>query len=193
MDLRMATTEDAAAVQAIYAPYVESTPVSFELVPPTIDEMVRRIRKRQRTHPWLVAEADGSVVGYAYGGRFAARPAYDWSVETTVYVAHEAHRRGAGRALCTALLDLLAAQGYRQAMAGVTLPNPASVALHERLGFVQVATFAGAGWKFGTDHDVGWWQRPLTPAGVRRDGSPAAPVAVTDLPAEALASILGRR
>lgn len=193
MDLRMATTEDAAAVQAIYAPYVESTPASFELVPPTIVDMAGRIRERRRTHPWLVAEADGSVVGYAYGGRFAARPAYDWSVETTVYVARKAHRRGAGRALYTALLHLLAAQGYRQAMAGITLPNPASVALHERLGFVQVATFAGAGWKFGTDHDVGWWQRPLTPEDVPRDGTPASPVPVTDLPAEVLASILGTR
>ncbi|HEX6567960.1 MAG TPA: arsinothricin resistance N-acetyltransferase ArsN1 family B [Acidimicrobiales bacterium] len=180
MPIRMATAGDAGAVRAIYAPVVESTAVSFELAVPSEDEMAARIADRQPAYPWLVAESARGVTGYAYAGRFAARPAYDWSAETSVYVAETARGQGVGRALYAALLAILAAQGYRQAMAGIALPNQASVALHERAGFALVGVYRAVGWKFGAWHDVAWWQRGLAPA----DGVPQTPTPVDALPAD---------
>lgn len=182
MLLRSATVADAGAVWAIYAPTIESTAISFELTVPLVDEMALRIAERQPAHPWLVAEGSRGVVGYAYAGRFSARPAYDWSVETSVYTAGIARGQGVGRALYTALLAVLTAQGYRQAMGGIALPNPASVRLHEATGFKLVGVYRAAGWKFGAWHDVGWWQRPLR----RDDGPPQALVPVDALSADTL-------
>ena len=182
MPIRMATADDAGPVRAIYAPIVESTAISFELTVPSEQEMASRITDRQPAYPWLVAEGSDGVAGYAYAGRFAPRPAYDWSVETSVYVAETARGQGVGRRLYAALLAILSAQGYRQAMGGVALPNPASVALHEEAGFVPVGVYRAAGWKFGAWHDVAWWQRGLAEA----DGPPRAPTAVDSLPAGAL-------
>jgi L-amino acid N-acyltransferase YncA len=179
MHIRVATAADAAAVRAIYGPVIETSAISFELVVPSEDEMASRITGRQPSHPWLVAEGeDGQgVVGYAYAGRFSGRAAYDWSVETSAYIAEAARGRGVGRALYAALLALLTAQGYRQAMAGIALPNEASVRLHEGAGFTPVGVYRAVGWKFGTWHDVGWWQRPLVGA----DGPPARPTPLTEL------------
>lgn len=161
MEVRLATAADTAAVLAIYGPVVESTAISFETAVPGPDEVARRIVERQPAHPWLVADDAGAVAGYAYAGRFASRAAYDWSVETSVYI-HEARRgQGVGRTLYAALLAVLEAQGYRQAMAGIALPNAASVGLHEAMGFRPVGVYQAAGWKFGRWHDVGWWQRPI--------------------------------
>lgn len=186
MSIRLATAADALAVQAIYAPIVESTAISFELEVPSLDEIASRITDRQPGHPWLVDDIDGDVTGYAYAGRFAPRAAYDWSVETSVYVNHDHRSEGVGRRLYTALLDVLVLQGYRQAMGGIAMPNPGSVALHERLGFVHVGTFPAAGWKFGQWHDVGWWQRPLA----MDAGEPSAVVPVDELSSEALGEAL---
>lgn len=172
MLIRLATAADSGPVRAIYVPIVESTAISFELVVPSEQEMASRIADRQPAYPWLVADDDGRVAGYAYAGRFAVRPAYDWSVETSVYVAEAARGQGVGRGLYAALLAILIVQGYRQAMAGIALPNPASVALHERAGFAPVGVYRNAGWKLGAWHDVGWWQRPLA----RSYGVPQAPM-----------------
>jgi len=186
MRIRLASADDARAVRDVYAPVVESSAISFELSVPSVDEMAARIVGRQPTYPWLVAEsqADG-VVGYAYAGRFSGRAAYDWSVETSVYLAEAARGRGVGRALYEVLLALLAAQGYRQAMAGIALPNPASVALHERVGFAPVGVYRAAGWKFGAWHDVGWWQRPLADGEAGAQPPAGTPLPVTALPADA--------
>jgi L-amino acid N-acyltransferase YncA len=186
MHIRFATEADAPAVRAIYAPTVESTAISFELEVPSAAEMAARIVDRQPTYPWLVAEEAGSVRGYAYAGRFAARAAYDWSVETSVYVGEAAQRRGIGKALYTALFEVLSLQGYRRAMAGISLPNPASVALHEKLGFSLVGVYGAVGWKLGAWHDVGWWQRGLGPV----DSEPNTPVPLTELRADVLAAAL---
>ncbi len=188
MHIRVATASDAAAVRDIYGPVVETTAISFELVVPSEDEMAARITGRQPEHPWLVAEgADGQgVVGYAYAGRFSGRAAYDWSVETSVYLAEAARGRGVGRSLYAALLGLLTAQGYRQAMGGIALPNQASVRLHEGAGFTLVGVYRAVGWKFGAWHDVAWWQRPLAGA----DGPPTAPTPLTGLAPATLAAAL---
>jgi phosphinothricin acetyltransferase len=182
MKIRLATEPDAAAVLAIYAPMVRETATSFEVVPPTVPQMAARMVDRQPAYPWLVAEEAGSVTGYAYAGPFAARASYLWSVETSVYLAEDARGKGVGRALYVALFELLTAQGYRRVMAGIALPNPASVALHEKLGFTPVGTYRNVGWKLGAWRDVSWWQRGL---GTLED-EPPDPVPFTDLPEGAL-------
>lgn len=186
MLIRLATADDASAVRAIYAPVIESSAISFELVVPAEDEMATRIAGRQPAHPWLVAEDERGVTGYAYAGRFAARAAYDWSVETSAYIAASARGQGVGRALYAALLAILTAQGYRQAMAGIALPNRASVRLHEGAGFTPVGVYRAAGWKLGAWHDVGWWQRALAPA----EGAPSSPAPLDALPAGVLDAAL---
>ena len=175
-DVRTATEADAAAVQAIYAPVVRDTAISFEEEPPTVSEMARRIAATLETHPFLVFEEAGQVLGFAYAGALRVRAAYRWSAEITAYVDERARRRGIGRALYDGLLDILARQRFHAAFAGVALPNPASVALIEAVGFTHLGTYAEVGFKFGRWHDVAWWRRPLA------SGPPAGePIAFRDL------------
>jgi phosphinothricin acetyltransferase len=162
--IRYVTTEDAARLAAIYNPLVRETAVSFELEPVSPAEMARRVESVARTHPWIVIEEeiDGPILGYAYAAPHRDRPAYRWSVETTVYVDAGHRGQGLGKTLYTALLDLATSWGYATALAGIALPNPASVALHASVGFTQVGVFPRAGFKFDEWHDVGWWYRPLS-------------------------------
>lgn len=162
MRLRLATSDDALAIAEIYAPLVLDSAVSFELVPPDEAEMRRRILETLPQHPWLVAE-DGGLLGYAYAKQFKARAAYQWSAESSVYVRTSARGRGVGRALYQALIARLRAQGFAAVIGGITLPNEASVRLHEALGFEPVARFPAVGYKQGRWHDVGYWQLRLTP------------------------------
>lgn len=138
--------------------------------------MRRRIGDTLHLHPWLAAERDGEPLGYAYASQHRTREAYRWSCDVTVYVAPESHRQNVGSSLYTDLLAILTAQGFRSAFAGIALPNAASVALHERVGFVQIGTYRGVGFKLGAWHDVGWWQRSLTDS----SGMPAEPVPFQD-------------
>ncbi|MHB8233171.1 MAG: arsinothricin resistance N-acetyltransferase ArsN1 family B [Solirubrobacteraceae bacterium] len=159
--VRPASAQDAQACAAIYAPYVRDTAITFETEPPSQEEMVRRIAACSESHAWLVLEQAGRVVGYAYGGRFAARPAYRWASEVSVYLEQGRRRTGGGRALYEALFAALSQRGYRMAVAGMTLPNEASVALHRALGFQPVGTYRRIGFKHGAWHDVAWCQRAL--------------------------------
>ena len=168
--IRPATVNDAPAIAAIYRPIVESTPISFETVAPDADEMRRRIQEVLGSHVWLVCERDGVVAGYAYASAHRARAAYRWSVDTSVYVDDAFRRRGIGHALYLSLLAVLTAQGYANAFAGITLPGPASVGLHERAGFTPLGVYRRVGYKLGAWHDVGWWQRSLD---LRDDEPPA--------------------
>lgn len=161
MTVRDATEHDAKACAAIYQPYVIDTAITFEVDPPSPREMAARIADAQRTHAWLVLEDGGRVVGYAYGGPFKARAAYRWSCEVSVYLEMGRRRTGGGRALYTALLARLAERGYRTAVAGMTLPNDASVGLHRAMGFEPVGTYRRIGWKHGAWHDVAWTQRGM--------------------------------
>ncbi len=161
--LRRATARDAAGVQAIYAPVVRDTVISFELEPPTVAEIERRIVAVTRDFPWLVWEEEGAVAGYAYASRHKERFAYQWSVDVSAYV-HADHRgRGIGKRLYTHLLELLRERGFYNAYAGITLPNDASVALHESVGFAPFALYREVGFKRGAWHDVGWWRLRLAP------------------------------
>jgi L-amino acid N-acyltransferase YncA len=169
--IRDAVAADAERCTAIYAPYVRETAISFEGEPPAAEEMARRIAEAQRAHAWLVLEADGEVVGYAYGGPFMARAAYRWAVTVSVYLEQGRRRSGGGRALYEALFDRLAARGHRTALAGIALPNDASIGLHRALGFEPVGTYRRVGWKHGRWHDVAWYQRPLAD-----DDGPPAPL-----------------
>ena len=159
--IRVAREQDAQAIADVYAPAVTGRSTSFELTPPDATEMGRRVVTVLQQYPWLVCESSEMVLGYVYATAHRDRAAYRWSVDVAAYVSETAHRRGIGRALYTALFEILALQGYRSACAGVTLPNPASVALHEAMGFVQVGVYHRIGYKFGKWHDVAWFERPL--------------------------------
>jgi phosphinothricin acetyltransferase len=152
---------DAGSCAAIYAPHVEGGPVSFEEVPPDAAEMEARIAATQATHPWLVAAGGRGVIGFAYGCQHRSRAAYRWSADVSVYVADGGRRGGVGRALYVELLARLRDQGFHIACAGITLPNEASVALHESFGFESVGIYREIGWKAGAWRDVGWWQLRL--------------------------------
>jgi L-amino acid N-acyltransferase YncA len=160
-EIRLAQEDDAESLLAIYAPVVRETTISFEIEPPTIDEFRRRIRTTLAQRPWLVCEVHGDILGYAYGGAFRTRSAYQWTVEVTVYVHRLHRRRGIARALYTSLLECLRLQGYRTALAGIALPNPGSIALHESAGFEPVGVLRSVGYKLGRWCDVGWWQLGL--------------------------------
>ncbi|MEO6377891.1 MAG: arsinothricin resistance N-acetyltransferase ArsN1 family B [Caulobacteraceae bacterium] len=161
LTIRAATAGDAPAVLAIYAPIVEHTAISFEEVAPSLEEMQRRIAAASDTRAFLVAERGGAVAGYAYGSEHRSRAAYRTSADVTVYVADHARRSGVGLALYEALLAQLNARGFHAAFAGIALPNPGSVALHERVGFTPVGVYREVGFKFGEWRDVSWWQRLL--------------------------------
>ena len=171
MIVRDATEADAKACAAIYAPYVTKTAVSFEMDPPTTEQMALRIGRAQQRHAWLVLELDGRVAGYAYGQAFAERAAYRWSCQVSIYLRPERQRSGGGRLLYEKLLDRLADRGYRRAMAGMTLPNDASVGFHRALGFEPVGVYRRVGWKNGSWHDVAWVQKTI----LEGDDPPAEP------------------
>ncbi|MGN6256160.1 MAG: GNAT family N-acetyltransferase [Solirubrobacterales bacterium] len=163
---------DAAACAEIFAPHVEGSAVSFEEQAPEAAEMAARIERYGASHAWLVAERDGGVVGYAYATPFEQRPAYRWSTFVSVYVSADARGQGVGRALYEALFKRLRQRGFRMACARITLPNEASVGLHEHLGFEPVGVNPEIGWKQGAWRDVGWYQLELAPP---PDGPPPEP------------------
>jgi phosphinothricin acetyltransferase len=176
----VASVGDAETIAAIYAPYVLETAISFEEVPPSSGDMAARIAETLATHPFLVCEEAGRVVGYAYGGPHGQRAAYRWSANVSVYVERGQHRRGLGRALYLELFDLLRRQGFHSLFAGITLPNEKSIGLHEALGFEHLGTYHEVGFKRGMWHDVGYWRLGL------RHGPPASdpiPFALTGVQA----------
>ena len=201
--IRLASAADAGAIAAVYGPYCDSTVISFEESAPGAEEMARRIATIGATRPWIVLEEsacgpseaqsgrasasgggapranenDRRLIGYAYASPHHERAAYRWSVSTAIYIDGAHHRRGAGRALYTTLFALLRELGYRQATAGITLPNPASVGLHAAFGFAPVGVYRHIGYKMGRWHDVGWYQVEIQPA----SAEPAAPRSIRDL------------
>jgi phosphinothricin acetyltransferase len=170
--IRPATPNDAPRLATVYRPYVEESRISFEDVAPDPAEMARRLNGDvPGLYPWLVAEDDGNLLGYATSSAFRTRRAYRWCVETGIYLNRDACGRGVGRTLLTALLEHLQMQGFVSAIGAIALPNDPSVRLHEALGFVHTGTCREVGFKFGEWIDVGLWQRDLAP----RNSSPAEP------------------
>ena len=167
---------DAAGCAAVYAHYVESSVISLEAVAPTAEEFTQRMTRISARYPYLVAEADGQIVAFAYGSLHRERTAYRWACESSVYVDHMQRGRGIGRALYTTLFDLLRRQGLQIVCAGITLPNQASVAIHESFGFQPVGVYRRIGWKAGAWHDVGWWELDLVPPGTETPPEPGPPV-----------------
>ncbi|MBI4927323.1 MAG: N-acetyltransferase family protein [Anaerolineae bacterium] len=161
LTIRTATGADAVAFCAIYNPYVRNTTISFETQPVDEAEMRRRIQEKQQRHAWLAAEVDGQIAGYAYYGPFRPRPAYDHTVESAIYIAGHQAGKGYGRLLYTALIDSAYLRGYREMIAVIALPNPASLALHLALGFREVGVLQHVGRKFDCDVDVCLWQKSL--------------------------------
>jgi phosphinothricin acetyltransferase len=159
--IRPVVVSDAAAICAIYNPYVQTTVITFEKADVSKAEMAKRIKEYTAHYPWLVAEADGKVVAYAYATRWRTRAAYDWTLESTVYVDQAYTGRGIAKPLYLELLRLLKAQDIHVVVGCIALPNDASVALHERCGFVKVAHFPQVGRKFDRWVDVGYWQATL--------------------------------
>ena len=160
--IRSIEFSDAQAVCDIYAPFVTASATSFEAIPPDSIEIQRRIAEITPKHPWIVFEGNQSVLGFAYASTHRTRQAYQWSADVSVYIHESVRKCGVGRALYTALLDLLRRQGYFNAYAGITLPNPASVGLHEALGFTTIGVYSRVGFKFGSWHDVVWLQLRLS-------------------------------
>ncbi len=175
--IRLSTPGDAAAIRGIYAPYVRETSITFEERVPSESEFRERIDSTQPAYPWFVCELDGAVVGYAYAGPLRKRAAYRWVVETSVYVGESATGQGVGRALYTALLDCLERQGFADAYAVITVPNPRSVDFHDRMGFERAVRFPAMGYKRGEWSDVEWWRRSLG----TRAAEPPEPLSVPEV------------
>lgn len=177
--IRAAEPGDAAQITAIYVPHVVASAVSFETEPPTPRAMRARMRAAGGLYPWLVAttEEHDQILGFAYASRFREREAYRFCVETSVYIAGGAERQGVGRLLYEALIDTLRAQDFTQAIAAIALPNEASIALHESVGFRRAGVYREVGWKQGRWHDVGIWQASLA----EPNGTPDEPKRFADV------------
>ncbi|GAB3942692.1 GNAT family N-acetyltransferase [Spirosoma harenae] len=174
MTIRFATLADAPAILAIYAPFITDSSTSFEYEVPTVEEFTGRIQMIQKQFPYLVAEVEGRIMGYAYASKHRDRTAYQWSVETSVYIHPDGHRQGIARQLYTRLFDLLRQQGYYNAYAGITLPNPKSEAFHQTMGFEPVGIYKNIGYKMGDWHSVAWFQLVLQPYAM----NPTAPLSI---------------
>ena len=161
--IRLASPSDAAAVHEIYSPIVRDTHISFEQTVPDVGQLAERIGRTLAQYPWLVCEIDGQLAGYAYGSVFRARAAYQWTVETTVYIHAGFQRRGVSRALYSSLLEILREQGYCNAVGVIALPNEGSIRTHEAMGFRRIGIFSNIGHKADAWCDTGWWQLELRP------------------------------
>jgi phosphinothricin acetyltransferase len=175
--LRDATVEDASGIASIYAPYCNTTPISFEDVAPSVNEIVSRLNRILPQYPWIICEDGGRALGYAYAGQHRERAAYRWAVDVAIYLDSGYLRRGVGRALYTALFPMLIAQGFFTAYAGITMPNAASFGLHNAMGFQPVGVYRNVGYKMGAWHDVIWLEKPLQPP----KPNPAEPIAAAQL------------
>ncbi len=161
-DIRLAAEADLPAIVEISNRAAATTAANFAVEPEPLDSWRRDWNATRKKFPWLVAAGrDGTVIGFAKASPWKGRCAYNWTAETTIYVRPEHHGRGVGRALYERLISMVRAQGYRTLLGGITVPNPASIGLHESFGFRRVALLERVGWKFGAWHDVGYWELHL--------------------------------
>ncbi len=176
MDIRVATADDADQVLSIYAPFIESSIVTFEIEVPSLSEMSHRISHVLEKWPWLVMQDGQKIAGYVYAHEYGSRKAYQWTVESSIYLAENYRGRGIGRKLYACLFSILQAQGFYQVVAGASLPNESSVALHESMGFIKVGTFKDVGFKMGRWVDVCRWQLELNTSAKDSKNPPEPPI-----------------
>lgn len=175
--LRLAKAADSEGILAIYAPYIEKTSFTFETDVPSAEAFADRINSYMESWPWLLCEVDGTIVGYAYAARYRERVAYQWSVESSVYIHDDYQRKGIAKILYSALFEILKRQGFRNVYAVINLPNEKSVAFHESLGFRFFAMYEQVGYKLGKWKNVGWWRLIIN----EFDEEPAVPVLFSEL------------
>lgn len=184
MQVRLATVDDAEPIRRIYERYVLESPATFEITPPTVNEMERRISTVMEKYPFLICQKDGEIIGYAYASRFREREAYRFAVASSVYIRADCHAKGIGTELYAALFAILKRQNYLTCVVGITLPNEGSVALHRKFGFVEAGVLHSVGYKAGKWHDVLSMQKQLT------DECPAVPKPVVPVTALDLSELL---
>ena len=175
--IRIATPEDAAGILDIYTPFISNTSFTFETDIPSVEEFAARIKTYLINWPWLVAESGGKITGYAYATRHRERTAYQWSVESSVYIHDDFQQTGLGRNLYKTMFEILKQQGFTNVYAVINLPNDKSVAFHEKLGFQYFATYEKVGYKLGKWKNVGWWRLSINEYG----DEPAAPIKFSEL------------
>lgn len=177
MIIRLANKKDASAILDIYNPYIENTSFTFETEVPLLADFQKRIEDYLENWPWLVCEDQGKIAGYAYGAKYRERKGYQWCVESSIYIHDDYLKRGIGKALYEALLEILKQQGYRNVYAVINLPNERSVKFHESCGFTFFALYPKVGYKLGNWKNVGWWQVNLNEYNMEPD----PPVKFSDL------------
>lgn len=178
--IRLATIADATQIQAIYAPFCTDSSITFETEAPSVESMGQRIHTVTQQYPWLVYQRQSQILGYVYATTHNERAAYQWSVNVSVYMHTDARRRGIGRKLYTSLFTILRHQGYYNAYAGITLPNPASIGLHNTMGFQSVGIYRNVGYKCGQWHDVVWLELKLQPP----SPNPDPPISLNQIQAD---------
>lgn len=183
--IRLATPEDASGILDIYAPYILNTSFTFETEVPSLEEFGERIKTYLNYWPWLVCEMEGNIAGYAYATRYRDRTAYQWSVESSIYIHDDFQKKGIGKALYTFLFEILKKQGFNNVYAVINLPNEKSVSFHENCGFTYFATYEKVGYKSGKWKNVGWWRLILNDFG----DNPAVPLTFTEMSTEFLSDL----
>ncbi|MEO7394160.1 MAG: N-acetyltransferase family protein [Chitinophagaceae bacterium] len=186
--IRIAQATDAASILEIYAPYIVNTSFTFETEVPSLELFTQRINSYAENWPWLVCDINGTIAGYAYGTRHRERVAYQWCVESSVYIHDNFQKSGIATALYEALLEILKYQGFRNVYAVVNLPNNKSVAFHEKCGFKWFADYKNVGYKLGQWKTVGWWIKELHDY----KDEPLAPIRFSDIPAPVIESMLNK-
>jgi phosphinothricin acetyltransferase len=186
--IRRAKPADADALLSIYAPYIAGSAFTFETEVPSTAAFAKRIEVYQENWPWLIFEIDGIIAGYAYATKHRERTAYQWCVESSVYVNDDYQKRGIAKALYTALFSILKYQGCRNVYAGITLPNDKSISFHKKYGFMWIADYKNIGYKLSKWHTVSWWQMQLNDY----SNEPEAPLKFPQVDATFLESILNK-
>lgn len=181
MEIRLVKENDCQAILNIYTHYILHTAITFEYDVPRLVDFSQRISSTSKQFPWLVCTHKNGILGYAYANYHRMRTAYQWSAESTIYLAPQAHRKGIGRRLYQALFEILKLQGYINVYAGVTIPNVKSESFHESMGFIPVGTYSKIGYKFNKWHDVKWYQRHLATHAVGPPGIKPVTEATKDI------------
>ena len=187
-EVRLATKHDANEIRQIYAPSIESAAISFETEVPSAEEMQSRIQTILQKFPWIVCTIDGKIAGYVYASKHRDREAYQWSCECSIYMNNAFKGKGIGKELYKLLFEILKLQGFRNVYAGITLPNNASIYIHERCGFKHFATYENIGYKFGNWHSVGWWKFQINDYHLQ----PPPPLKLSELPSQTLHDLFSR-